>query len=90
MGGTVKLVDLGTTTGQTGREYRGVGLRGECSECGRTLSLVAFLDPAEPIPEGYWHHQPDGSHVPSLTGDSEAARALRDGRTVARYDGRVL
>lgn len=81
--------DGGTIRGRSGRLYRVAGGRGACESCGQEFGATFVLDPGEPLPRlGYLHHA-DGMHQLTMTGDSEAARSLREGAVIAQTGGLV-
>lgn len=81
----IRAENGGRIVGKSGRKYRLIIARGTCETCGQSWGLQSVIDPAEPIPEvGYAHDGPAAHHL-VMTGDSEAARALREGQVIATH-----
>lgn len=90
-GGWVRTDRLGTLTGKSGTEYVLVGVEGTCDNCGTPFGVRAAIPKGEawPRPKVRFVHDADAAgdeaprHHLEMTGDSEAARALRDGTVIA-------
>lgn len=82
---------LGTLTGKSGTRYVLIGVEGNCDACGTPFGVRAAVksDEAWPRPRVRFVHDADAAgddaprHHLEMTGESEAARALRDGTVIA-------
>ena len=67
--------------------YRQVSRTWTCPTCGATVGATFVIERGEPYPDVVFAHGIDGTHRPVITGDSAAARAMRDGHVIGRTGG---
>ena len=85
---TVRLTIVpGSRTGKSGKRYKFGTAEGTCDQCGTPFGVVSAFSPGEldPRPRVSFVHDADGPppvHHLTMTGNSDAARALR-GEVVA-------
>lgn len=81
----IQTAILGTLRGKSGRDYVVVGAEGECAVCGTPFGVRTVIDPTDPVPAVAFVHDGDGAHHLEMDGNSEAAKALRDGTVIAHH-----
>lgn len=81
----VRAQNGGRIVGRSGRKYRLIVARGTCEVCGQAWGVQSVIDPRDPIPEVGYAHDGEAAHHLVMTGDSEAARALREGQVIATH-----
>lgn len=64
--------------------YRRVDRTAVCPECGANLGATFVLEPADPDPSVVFRHNPDGTHLPVISGTSMAAQSLRSGQVIGQ------
>lgn len=71
------------------RRYRGYSIQSTCGTCGATLGLTMAIERGEPDPAVTFLHKLDGSHEPVISGNSDAARARREGHVIGQDTRRM-